>query len=149
MKVVFLEDVPGTARVGEVREVKNGFARNFLVPRSLAAPATPEMLKRAELKAKAEERRQNSLDNEARSVLARIGENPITIRARVGEQGRLYGSVTAGDIAEELSKLTKEEFDRRRIELAEPIREAGEHEVSLRLTRNVHGTVKILVEPEQ
>lgn len=149
MKVVFLEDVPGTARVGEVREVKNGFARNFLLPRTLAAPATPEMLKRAEVKAKAEERRQAALDNEAHAILARIGANPLTIRARVGEQGRLYGSVTAADIATELSKLTTDEFDRRRIELAEPIREAGEHEVGLRLTRNVHGTVKILVEPEQ
>ncbi|HVC31799.1 MAG TPA: 50S ribosomal protein L9 [Steroidobacteraceae bacterium] len=149
MKVVFLEDVPGTARVGEVREVRNGFARNFLLPRTLAAPATVEMLKRAEVKAKAEERKQSALDNDARSILARIGEQPLTIRARVGEQGRLYGSVTAADIAEELSKLTKEEFDRRRIELAEPIREAGEHEVTLRLTRNVHGTVKVLVEPEQ
>jgi large subunit ribosomal protein L9 len=149
VKVVFLEDVPGTARVGEVREVKNGFARNFLLPRSLAAAATPEMLKRAEIKSKAEERRQAGLDNEARSILARIGENPLTIRARVGEQGRLYGSVTAADIAEELSRRAGEEFDRRRIELAEPIREAGEHEVSLRLTRNVHGTVKVVVEPEQ
>lgn len=149
MKVVFLDDVPGTARVGEVKEVKNGFARNYLLPRSLAAAATPNMLKRAEVKARAEERRQAALDSEAQRLLERFSGTPVTIRARAGEHDRLYGSVTAADIAEELSRLTGEEFDRRRIELPEPIRELGDYQVTVRLSRNVHGTVQLTVAPEQ
>jgi large subunit ribosomal protein L9 len=149
MKVVFLEDVPGTAQVGEVRVVKNGFARNFLLPRSLAAPATAQAIQQAEARAKAEEKRQAALDSEAARQLERFAGVPITIQARVGEQGRLYGSITAADIAEELTKLTGEEFDRRRIELAEPIREIGEYRVPVRMTRNVHGTVELTVEAQE
>lgn len=148
MKVVFLEEVPGTAHIGETKQVKNGFARNYLLPRNLAAPATPEMLRQADVKAKAEERRQAALDSQANDLLERIIGAPITVRARVGEQGRLYGSVTAADIADELAKLAGVEIDRRRIELPEPIREVGEHEVPIRLTRNVHGVLTVKVEPE-
>lgn len=148
MKVVFLEDVPGTAQVGEVKVVKNGFARNFLLPRRLAAPATPPALQHAEARAKAEEKRQAALDHEAQRLLDRFADVPLTIKARVGEQGRLYGSVTAADIAEELEKLLHGEFDRRRIELAEPIREVGTYRVPIRLTRNVQGVVELTVEPE-
>jgi large subunit ribosomal protein L9 len=149
MKVVFLEDVLGTAQVGEVKVVKNGFARNYLLPRSLAAPASAQAIQHAGARAKAEEKRQAALDSEAQRQLERFTGVPITIRARVGEQGRLYGSITAADIAEELGKLTGEEFDRRRIELAEPIREIGEHRVAVRLTRNVHGTVELTVEAQE
>lgn len=146
MKIVFLEDVPGTAHVGEVKEVKGGFARNFLLPRNLAAPATPDMLRRAEQKAKAEERRQAALDSEAQKLLDRFTDIPLVIRARVGEQGRLYGSVTAADIAEELSRIAGTEVDRHNIELAEPIRAIGDHEVSIRLTHNVRSVVRLKVE---
>lgn len=149
MKVVFLEDVPGTAQVGEVKVVKNGFARNFLLPRGLAAPAVGPALQQAEARAKAEAKRQAALDSEGQRLLERFADVPITVRTRVGEQGRLYGSVTAADIAEELQKLVGGEFDRRKIELAEPIREIGEYRVPVRLTRNVHGTVALTVEPEQ
>lgn len=149
MKVVFLEELPGTARVGEVRDVKDGFARNYLLPRNLAALATPEMLRRADSKARADERRQAALDSEARKVLERIGSAPIVVRARVGEQGRLYGSVTAADIAEQLAQRLGAEFDRRQIELVEPIRKVGEHQAPVRLTRNVQGTVQVNVEAEE
>lgn len=146
MKIVFLEDVPGTAHIGEVKEVKGGFARNFLLPRNLAAPATPDMLRRADQKAKAEERRQAVLDGEAQKLLDHFTDIPVVIHARVGEQGRLYGSVTAADIAEELSRIVGTEVDRHNIELAEPIRSIGDHEVPIRLTRNVHSVVRLKVE---
>src|SRR5579883_3166343 len=103
MKVVFLEDAPG-GHTGDVKEVKNGYARNFLLPRGVALPATKEAVERAQARARAEERRQAALDTEARSVLERFAGTPVTLRARVGETGRLYGSITAADIAEELSK---------------------------------------------
>jgi large subunit ribosomal protein L9 len=149
MKVVFLEDVPGTAQVGEIKIVKNGFARNFLLPRNLAAPATPDAIQHATALAKVEEKRQAVVDADAEKQLQKFSGTPITVHARVGEQGRLYGSVTAGDIAEELSKLIGEEFDRRRIELPEPIRETGEYHIPILMTRNVHGAVDVSVVPEE
>lgn len=148
MKVVFLEDVPGTAQVGEVKVVKNGFARNYLLPRNLARPATVDAVQHATALARVEERKQNALDSEAQKQIDRFTGSPVTVRARVGEQGRLYGSVTAGNIADEISKLIGEEFDRRKIELSEPIREVGEYRVPIRMTRNVHGVVDVSVVPE-
>jgi large subunit ribosomal protein L9 len=149
MKVVFVEEVLGTAVPGEVKEVKGGFARNFLFPRGLAVPATKDALQRAESLSKKEEKRQAGLDAEARALVAKLEENTVTIRARVGEQGRLYGSVTAADIAEKVSELIGAEFDRRRILLQEPIREVGARTVALRLTRNVIHQLPVEVEPEE
>ena len=148
MKVVFVEEVVGTALPGDVKEVKNGFARNYLLPRGLAVPATKEALQRAEALAKKEEKRQVGLDTEARRLVERLEGQKITIRARVGDQGRLYGSVTAADIAGKLQELLGEEFDRRRILLHVPIREAGTRMVTLRLTRNVSHQLEVEVEPE-
>lgn len=146
MKVVFLEEVLGTAVPGEVKEVKNGFARNYLLPRGLAIPATKEALQRAQALAKKEEKRQAALDAEARRLTEQLEGRTITIRARVGEQGRLYGSVTAADIAEKLSEILGVEFDRHRILLTQPIREVGTHMVTLRLTRNVSYQLAVTVE---
>jgi large subunit ribosomal protein L9 len=137
MKVVFLQEVVGTALPGEVKEVRDGFARNYLLPRGLAVPATKDALRRAEALAKREERRQAALDAEARRLVEQLEGKTVTITARVGEQGRLYGSVTAADIAEKLSELLGSEFDRRRILLPQPIRELGTRKVTLRLSRNV------------
>ena len=149
MKVVFVEEVLGTAVPGEVKEVKGGFARNFLFPRGLAVPATKDALQRAESLSKKEEKRQAGLDAEARALVAKLEDKTVTIRARVGEQGRLYGSVTAADIAEKVSELIGAEFDRRRILLQEPIREVGARTVALRLTRNVTHQLPVEVEPEE
>jgi large subunit ribosomal protein L9 len=145
MKVVFLEDVPGGPRTGEVKEVKNGFARNFLLPRGVALPATQQALERAQAHARASERRQNAIDTDARRLVEKMA-GTITLRARVGETGRLYGSITAADIAEELSKRGNTEIDRRTIELGEPIRQVGEHTVHIRLTRNVSTDIQVNVE---
>ena len=144
MKVVFLQNVEGSGRTGEIKEVADGFARNFLLPRRLAAPATADAIKRAEAIAAAEARRQAELDKEARSLAEKLSA-PIVITVRAGEQGRLYGSVTAADIAEEASKLAGEEVDRRLLVLEEPIKEVGIHEVPLRLTHNVEATLMVEV----
>jgi len=144
MKVVFLQNVEGSGRTGEIKEVADGFARNFLLPRRLAAPATPDSIKRAEALAAAEARRQAELDEEARSLAEKLAV-PIVITVRAGEQGRLYGSVTAADIAEEASKLAGEEVDRHLLVLEEPIKEVGIYEIPLRLTHNVEATVMVEV----
>jgi large subunit ribosomal protein L9 len=144
MKVVFLQNVEGSGRIGEIKEVADGFARNFLLPRRLAAPVTPDAIKRAEARAVAEARRQAELDEQARTLAEKLTA-PIVITVRAGEQGRLYGSVTAGDIAEEASKLAGEEVDRHLLALEEPIKEVGTYEIALRLTHNVEATMTVEV----
>ena len=147
MRVVFLETVLGSGQAGEVKNVADGYARNYLLPRKLALPATPENLRRAEAKAQGEARRQGRLDAGAQAVLAQLEGKGVTIAVRVGEQGRLFGSVTSQDIAQEVSKLAGQEIDHRQLELPEPIREVGEYSVVLRLTRNVEVALPVAVVP--
>ncbi len=148
MKVVFLEEVEGTARTGDVKNVANGFARNFLLPRNLAAPATDHYINIAQAKAGKEARKQDRLDEDARThLLGKIDGKSISIEVRVGEQGKLFGSVTARDIAEALQEATRVEIEHRQVALREPIREVGTQEVTVKLTRNVHATVSVSVEP--
>ncbi|HXG41284.1 MAG TPA: 50S ribosomal protein L9 [Dehalococcoidia bacterium] len=148
MKVVFLEEVEGKARVGEVREVADGYARNYLFPRKLAAPATPHYISMARAKAEKEARRQARLDQEAQErLLPKLEGRSLRIQVRVGEQGKLFGSVTALDVARAVQEQTGVELDHRQVLLAEPIRELGSFPVGLRLTRNVHAQVTVEVVP--
>ncbi len=148
MKVVFLEEVEGTARTGDVKNVANGFARNYLLPRKLAAPATDHYINIAQAKAGKEVRRQERVDEEARDrVLPKVDGKSLEIEVRVGEQGKLFGSVTARDIAEALKTATRVELEHRQVDLKEPIRELGAHEVTIKVTRNVLATVTVNVVP--
>ncbi|MDP2948307.1 MAG: 50S ribosomal protein L9, partial [Chloroflexota bacterium] len=133
MKVVFLEEVAGSGRVGEVKNVANGYARNYLLPRKLAMPATDHNVRLAQARADAEARRQAKTDAEAEVLVEKLVGKRITITVKAGPQGRLYGSVTGRDIAEEAEKLLGQPVEQRQIELEEPIREVGEFEVALRL----------------
>ncbi len=145
MKVLFLETVEGSGTRGEVKTVANGYARNYLLPRGLAAPATPAILKRAEKLAAEEEQRQLSLDEQARKLVGKLEGQTLVMAVRVGEQGRLYGSVTNADIAEKAGEILGEELDRRRILLPEVIRQVGLYSVPIRLSRNVTTEVQIAV----
>ncbi len=149
MKVVFFEEVEGTAQVGEVKEVKNGFARNYLLPRGLAGAATANNLARAERLAKADAIRQSKLDGDAAPLAAAIDGQQFVFRARVGEQGRLFGSVTARDIAERLSERAGAPIEHRQVQLAQALRQLGTEDVRVRLTRNVFANVSIVVEPDE
>ena len=149
MKVVFFEDVEGTAQVGEVKVVKNGFARNFLLPRGIAGPVTPPNLQRANSLAEKEARRQAKLDGEAEIHKERLDGYTVSFEARVGETGRLYGSVTSRDVAQKLEESTGIEVDSRGILLAEPIRELGSKTVTIRFTRNVSAEITITVDPDE
>lgn len=149
MKVVFFEDVEGTAQVGDVKVVKNGFARNFLLPRGIAGPVTPPNLQRANSLAEKEARRQARLDSEAAVHKERLDGYTVSFEARVGETGRLYGSVTSRDIAQKLEESTGIEVDSRVILLAEPIRELGSQTVTIRFTRNVSSEITVTVDPDE
>ena len=148
MKVVFMEEVEGTARVGDVKNVADGFARNYLLPRRLAAPATDHYISIAQGRAAKEALRQERVDEEAREQLVpKVEGQSLTIEVRVGEQGKLFGSVTARDIAEALQQATGVELEHKQVDLRHPIREIGSHEVTVKLTRNVPVQVAVNVEP--
>ena len=146
MKVVFVESVEGSGRVGEIKEVKKGYARNFLLPRGLAVPATKTNLARADRLAKADAIRQEKFDAGARAIAEKIDGAAISFTARVGGRGRLFGSVTAADIAARLSELAGEPVDHRQVLLGQSIRSIGTQEVRVRLTRNVSAGVTVQVE---
>jgi large subunit ribosomal protein L9 len=145
VKVVFLQDVEGSGRVGEIKNVADGYARNFLLPRGLAAPATADAIKKGEARAAAEARRQATLDEQAQALAEKLAGSAITIVAKAGSKGRLFGSVTQADIAQEVSNILGQEIDRHQVLLAEPIKEVGTHEFALQLTRNVQPTVSLEV----
>ena len=145
MKVVFLETVEGSGSRGEVKTVANGYARNYLLPRGLAAAATPALLRRAETLAAQEEERQRLLDGQARELVGKLEGQRLIMPVRVGEQGRLYGSVTNADIAEKAGEILGEELDRRRVLLPEAIRRVGVYTIPLRLSRNVTADAEVVV----
>lgn len=149
MKVVFFEDVEGTAQVGDVKEVKNGFARNFLLPRGVAGPTSRDNLQRANSLAQKEARRQEKLDGEARKLTGQIDNYTVTLEARVGENGRLFGSVTNRDIAEKLNASTGLNVDAHTVLLPEPIREIGQRQVTIKFTRNVSVEITVDVQPDE
>ena len=145
MKVVFLEDVTGTAKIGDIKDVKPGFARNYLLPRRLAMAATPSVVKSAEQRAARETRLEEARDMDARAVATRIEAASLTFTAKAGSSGKLFGSVGTADIATKIGEALGSEFDRHNVLLADPIKELGDYQVSVKLTRNVTGTVTVSV----
>jgi large subunit ribosomal protein L9 len=145
VKVVFLQDIEGSGRIGEIKNVADGYARNFLFPKGLAAPATADAIRKAEARAVVEARKQAALDEQAQELAARLEGASVSITVKAGRRGRLFGSVTSADVAEAVGDLLKEEFDRHQVVLAEPIKEVGTYEIPLQLTRNVRAVVPLEV----
>lgn len=149
MKVIFLQDVPNVASAGQVKEVADGYSRNYLLPRKLAVVATPAELNKLEAQRQADARRQARSEQEAEALAQTLQGMTLVFKARVGDKDRIYGSITSSDIASELKKLSGHDVDKRRIELEEPIRELGSHQVSIKLTKNVTADVSVVVEKEE
>ena len=148
MKVVLIDEAPGLGIAGDVRDVKDGFARNYLFPKGLAVLATPQELARADARRRAEVERRTKLNLEMESVGEKLAEERLLIPVRVGPGGRLYGSVTAAEIADAVNEAMGVEIDRRAIQLAQPIRELGHHQTPVRLAPDVIPTVTITVYQE-
>ena len=149
MKVMFVETVEGSGSMGDVKDVKPGYARNYLLPKGLAVPATPHAVARAEELRKQELERQQVLDKHYQELVNRLTERPIIIGVRVGEQGRLYGSVNNADIAKNAGEILGEDLDRRRILLGEAIRQVGIYTVQLRLSPKVQPHITVVVVDEE
>ena len=148
MHVIFLTDVPGSGLAGEVKEVKNGYARNFLIPRKLAVAATHDQLQRIENIRKVAEERRLKEEQDLRVLAEHLAQLSVSLTAKVGPTGRFYGAVTSAHLAEELSRLTEREFDRRIIHLEESIREPGEYQAEVRFSHGITATVQVVVEGE-
>ena len=148
MKVVFLQEVEGSGHTGDVKNVADGFARNYLLPRKLAAAATDHNIRVAQARADVEAKHQAKLDADASVLVERLAGHIVTLTAKAGPQGRLYGSVTARDIAEALEGPLGHVLEHRQVELEEAIRQVGVFQVPLRLSRNVKATVQVEVQGE-
>jgi large subunit ribosomal protein L9 len=145
MKVLFKKDVPDVAKAGQVKDVADGYARNFLIPRGFAVAATAGALKQvADVQAVAA-RHAAEEEKSARSLKERLEAQPIVIEAKAGSQGRLYGSVTTADVASAIQKQVGTTVDRRDLELADPVRQVGTYQVTARLHRTVQANVTIEV----
>ncbi len=148
MKVIFLKDVPETADAGEVKEVKNGFARNYLLPRGLAAPATPDQLQRVRAIERAAQDTRLKFSEEWSVVAEALNGMTVPVEVRVGPSGRLFGSVTGRAIAAKLTEATGRQIDHRQVLLSTAIHEPGDYPVSIRLYREVQAEVTVSVIPE-
>ncbi len=149
MKVILQKPVDKLGVPGDLVEVADGYARNYLVPRGMAVRATKGGVKHVESLKRAHTTRVSKDKAEAEIVAQRVTANPITVRARAGEDGRLFGSVTAGEVAEEIGRQTGVEVDRRDVHLEEPIRSTGVHEVRVHLFFEVDPVVSVQVEPSE
>jgi large subunit ribosomal protein L9 len=147
MEVILREHVDNLGKRGEIVKVADGYARNFLLPRKLALPATDGNRKHVERERKIVEAREAAEKVQAEAIAARLGMIDITITRRVGETDQLYGSVTAVDIAEYL-KDKGFDIDRRKLILPEPIKSIGDHVVPLKLHREVTVPLKVVVARE-
>jgi large subunit ribosomal protein L9 len=149
MKVVFLQDVANVARAGEMKEVADGYARNFLIPRKLAAQADPKMMNAIEAQVRARRRQAAQNEAEMMELAGQLDGKEIIITARVGANERLYGSITTGDIIAELEKSFGIIVDKRKIDLENPIRELGSHEIPIRLTKDIVPSITVTVTGEE
>lgn len=147
MRVVFLEDVAGVAQGGDVKEVKNGFARNYLIPKNYAVPATHNALQRVKQYAEQAEKTRLKLLQDMRELSETLNGKRVSVEMRAGASGQLYGSVTNAIIADKLGEMSDREIDRRSIEIAAPIRQLGSFDVTVRLHPEVQAHIDVLVHP--
>jgi len=145
MKVILTQEVEHLGDAGTIKEVANGYARNFLLPRGMAKAATPAAVKQVERQKAAEARKILVLEGDNKSLADLIAKQTITIEAKVGNAGRLYGSVTSAQIAERLSAQINHEIDRRKVDLTENIHSIGTYEVAIKLVGKLAPKVTVKV----
>ncbi|EIT86105.1 50S ribosomal protein L9 [Fictibacillus macauensis ZFHKF-1] len=148
MNVVFLKDVKGKGKKGEIKNVSEGYARNYLLPNNLAQEATKSAVSAVEGQKKSEEKKAVAQREEAVQLKEKLAELTVAIATKTGEGGRVFGSVTSKQIAEGLKKQHKITIDKRKIELSDPIRSLGYTNVPVKLHNEVTGSIKVHVVEE-
>lgn len=148
MRVILLQDVEGLGKAGDLKDVANGYARNYLMPKKMAAAATPQLLANYQQRIAAEQRKLEKQAEQNRHQAERMGQITLTFKARVGSQGRLYGSITSQDIAAGLRESEGISIDRRMIELPDPIRTLGTYLVPVKLAQKLEPKITVNVVDE-
>jgi len=147
MKVIFLENVKGVAKKDEVKEAKDGYAKNFLFKKKLAIEATPENLQALA------ERQQKTKDDEAKKIAdskalaEKLNKVTLTLKGKIGDTGKLYGAITSAEIAQELKKEGLD-VDKKSIVLKDPIKEAGLHPVKVKIYLDINAEIKVNITAE-
>lgn len=149
MKVVLIQDVPKLGKKGEVINASDGYARNFLIPRGLAKEATPEVLKQLEKEKEEEKKRLEALKRESENLLSELHKHVFKIRAKAGDGGKLFGSLTSANISDVISKTLSKEFDKKWIVLDNPIKALGTYDITVKLPGGVSGKIKVEVLREE
>ncbi|MGI6603821.1 MAG: 50S ribosomal protein L9 [Firmicutes bacterium] len=145
MKVILEQDVPRLGKKGEVVNVNDGYARNYLLPRKLARVATASSLKEVENRRRREAEKEARAAQEAKELAQRLAGRTVTIAARAGEGGRLFGSITNQDVATAVEKELGLTVDKRRVEMKEPLKALGSYTVTLRLYTEVTADITVNV----
>jgi len=151
MKIILLQDIEGLGKAGDLKEVANGYARNYLLPRRMAAGATPSLVANRSQRIAAEQRKLEKQTELNRQLAERLTQITLTFKAKVGRQGRLYGSITSQDVALALRDAEGITIDRRVIDLSEPIRSLGTFSVPVKVATNQESklTVNVIDEAGQ
>jgi large subunit ribosomal protein L9 len=149
MQVLLLKDVDGLGEIGEVKKVADGYARNYLIPRGLAVPATEGAVRQMEAARQARLRRHAKALTEAQLLAQLLDGTTLTFHARAGETDRLYGSITNAHIAQALAEKFEREIDKRKIDLEEPLKELGTHAVTVRLAPEAEAKLTVIIEREE
>ncbi len=147
MKVLLKQDIQNIGLAGEVHKVADGYGRNYLLPQGLAVVASPGMMKQAVVWRKKAEARREELRAEYEALSKKIEEVTLTFTARAGETGKLYGSITTTQVADDLNELLGTDIDRRKVGI-EPLRQLGEHKVVVRLSGDFQPELTVMIENE-
>lgn len=145
MKVIFQKDVKGKGKKGEVKNVSDGYARNYLLKNNLAIEATPGNMKGLEAQKNKEKQKEQQIIDDAEKLKEKLANMEVKVKTKAGDAGRLFGSITSKQIAETLNKDHKIKIDKRKIELDQPIRSLGYTNVPVKLHPDVTGTIKVHV----
>jgi large subunit ribosomal protein L9 len=145
MRVILITDVDSVGRMGEIKEIKNGLARNYLIPQKMAIRATPGNIKICEQKSNIIQKREEGLKAEAQGFASKLDGASVTIPVKVGEDNKLFGSVTSQNISDALKEIGLE-VSRKNIELDSPIKEIGTHNISVRLFHEVAANITVEVQ---
>jgi large subunit ribosomal protein L9 len=148
MKVILQEDIKALGKKGQIIEVKEGYARNYLLPKKLAVEATQGNLKELNRQNEIKSKKAEKEYQEAQNLAKKINTITLTLQVKSGDNGKLFGAVTSKDIAEKLSKLHKLEIDRRKIDLGENIKSTGDYEIKVKLHPQVTAELRVKIVSE-
>lgn len=148
MKVILLEDVSKLGKKGEIKEVSDGYARNYLFPKKLAVEAKSGYIKQIESVKKHEEKKKEAIKNKSEELLEKLKKVKIDIKVKAGEKGKLFGAVTSQDVAKRIEELIGENFDKTWFEEKVNIKELGSYKIKVKLPQSVKGEIKVELIPE-